>query len=155
MIALTKEKREELIACANEIKKMATGTHGYKMGNDAFGSNALMLMDVALASITAQPFGYIEEDAVKDRERLFSAQVFADEEDLPSYEFSELSYPLYLAPPVPEVKFPEKLNAGEIHYELTEKYGLDVSIDQLERGLAGEVYSIAVNTFERLNGFGE
>jgi len=139
MIALTQEKREELIACADEIKKMATGTHGYKVGNDAFGSNALMLMDVAIASITAQPFGYIEEDAVKDRERLFSAQVFADEEDLPSYEFSELSYPLYLAPPVPEIKFPDLLDIPD---------GLDLSS-------AMAALHWYEHEIKRLNGLGE
>ncbi|WP_241609252.1 hypothetical protein [Rosenbergiella australiborealis] len=134
MIALTQEKREELIACANEIKKMATSTHGYKVGNDAFGRNALMLMEVALASITAQPFGYIEEDAVKDRERLFSAQVFADEEDLPSYEFSELSYPLYLAPPVPEIKLPDEHEGIEhTEYHSGKQAGWNECLSEIKR----------------------
>ncbi|PIJ42129.1 hypothetical protein [Tatumella sp. OPLPL6] len=144
MIALTEIRKLELI---EECKKV--------MDESSPDGDIHPIYQIALASLTSQPFGYVGEDAVKDRERLFSAQVFADEEDLPGYEFSELSCPLYLSPPVPEIKFPEKLNVGEIHYELTEKYGLDVSVDQLERGLAEEVYSVAVNNFKRLNGWGE
>jgi len=105
MIALTQEKREELKAflSASIEKRCTVYTLAKQRELEALRDQ------IALASITAQPFGYVEEDAVKDRERLFSAQVFADEEDLPGYEFSELSCPLYLYPPVPAVKFPEKL----------------------------------------------
>ncbi|WP_241624211.1 hypothetical protein [Rosenbergiella epipactidis] len=78
MIALTQKKREELIACANEIKKMATGTHGYKVGNDDFGRNALILMEVALASLKEKVFGYIGQDAVEAGEALFSTTLYAD-----------------------------------------------------------------------------
>lgn len=108
MIALTKEKREELIACANEIKKMPTSTHGYKVDNDAFGSNALMLMDVALASLTAE-----EVNQVIFNNHLDDGYVeWADcNKDYFNRNPSDYRRVLYTAPPVPEINPSSELTA--------------------------------------------
>jgi len=135
MIALTQEKREELIEKALLKREMLVHN----------GLNA-MLNEIALASLTAEPAYYVFKHP---NGKLFHSLV--DE----SCKGHNDVHPVFTAPPVPEIKLPEKLGVGEIHYGLTEKYGFDVSIAQLERGLADEVYSMAVNNFERLNGLGE
>lgn len=133
MIALTQEKREEFIRqLSDAIEDLLS------LKNDTDAQWAINIYKIALASLTAEPFGYVDEDAVKDRDRLFSAQVFADEEDLPSYEFSELSYPLYLAPPVPEIKLP--------------------SINRYEKylgTLAEDAWRDCIDEIKRLNGLGD
>ncbi|WP_241610249.1 hypothetical protein [Rosenbergiella epipactidis] len=147
MIALTQEKREELIERYSQ-QIITFKYHLSQIGQEHFDGKAyaeiLLKTEIALAALTAKSVLHAVNSDVEDK--IYTALCNENEDG---------AYPLFTAPPVPEIKLPEKLNAGEIHYELTEKYGLDVSIDQLERGLAEEVYSIAVNTFERLNGLGE
>ncbi|WP_241626821.1 hypothetical protein [Rosenbergiella epipactidis] len=130
MIALTQEKREELIACANEIKKMATSTHGYQVGNDAFGSNALMLMDVALASLTAVPFGWE-----------IAGNIFPNLEEALKPGYIGAPEPIYDEPPLPEVKLPEMKGYVESHTQYSEGV-----VDGYNRCLA---------EIKRLNGLGE
>jgi len=137
MIALTQEKREELVSRLKiYIRTTETAIKaGLDTEEDLFN---LEVRKIALAALTAEKRATVDVVGVIWNEWKPDVGAF-----------------LFTAPPVPEIKLPEKLNAGEIHYELTEKYGMDVSIDLLERGLAEEVYSIAVNTFERLNGLGD
>lgn len=128
MIALTQEKREELIVCANEIKKMAASTHGYKVGNDSFGSNALMLMDIALASLTAEPVLHAVDSDVEDK--LYT--VLCDEHE-------DGSYPLYAAPPVPEIKL-----------SLLQSRDLEALIRFNETCEDGEGYDLSNDKMDRL-----
>jgi len=147
MIALTQEKREELIAHNTEklkgLKQCVKQT-AFESLKEELGLE-IQSTEVTLASLTAEPSFTVLSDSSGEDQYTFGVNKCT----------KDGSYELYTAPPVPEIKLPEKLNAGEIHYELAEKYGLDVSIDQLERGLAEEVYSVAVNNFERLNGLGD
>lgn len=98
MIALTQEKREELIACANEIKNMATSTHGYKVGNDVFGKNAIALMDIVLGSLSPNPEYWMYKDFRGNWSGIGpSGMEFAVKEGL------EVR-PLFGQPPVPEIQ---------------------------------------------------
>ena len=98
MIALTQEKREELIEAA---KFIATG--GDK-------SITAQIARIALASLTAEPFGYVDEDAIEAGEALFSTTLYADTEDLFDYSGNKNPVPLYLSPPFQGINLPNKFN---------------------------------------------
>ena len=152
MFGLTQEKREEKIKRLNKIASWADsyGTYHNVM---IPALEAKEMAEAYIASLTAEPI-YQEKRFLDSRGEFI--EYWADvNKSTYGYTHESQRRALFTAPPVPEIKLPEKLDVGEIHYELTEKYGLDVSIDQLERGLADEVYSVAVNNFKLLNGLGE
>ncbi|WP_241597417.1 hypothetical protein [Rosenbergiella epipactidis] len=155
MIALTQEKREELIACANEIKKMATSTHGYKVGNDAFGSNALMLMEVALASLTAESIAHADSKAIlkmiKGHSRFFTS--FPERSETKRVG-------LFTAPPVPEIKLPHELM--DLVKSVEFYHSVKAENPDTETGMWRDAYDWikkaaveAAPVIKRLNGLGE
>lgn len=154
MIALTQGQREKLIAHNSEklkgLKDAVKQTAFESVREDL--EFEIQSTEIALASLAAQSVAWVFDDDLQDLKKGYIGNLAANNIEPP---IDIPIHRLYTAPPVPEIKFPEKLNVGEIYYELTEKYGIDVSLDQLERGLAEEVYSVAVNNFKRLNGLGE
>ncbi len=63
--------------------------------------------------------------------------------------------PLYTAPPVPVLQFPDEYDSVEINNLLNEKYGIDTPVDALGNGVADEVWSACISETKRLNGMVE
>ncbi|SER25940.1 hypothetical protein SAMN05216522_11739 [Rosenbergiella nectarea] len=89
MIALTKEKREELANYARARLASHVVHGGCSDEEDIF--------KIALVALTAEPVLYAVDSDVEDK--IYTALCNKHEVG---------AYPLYTAPPVPEIKFPEK-----------------------------------------------
>lgn len=145
MIALTQEKREELkMFLSASMEKRCTV---YTLSKQR--ELEVLRDQIALASLTAEPFGYIDEDAVEAGEALFSTTLYADTEDLLDYSGDKNPATLYLAPPVTEIKLPD-LPESELVYETaSDKFGeigcMMITDGQLKKFIAET---------KRLNGWG-
>lgn len=95
MIALTQEKREELIEYAKEVL----------VGHEQRGGDIdeKDIFKIALASLTACPVLYAVDSDVEDK--IYTALCNGNEDG---------AYPLFTAPTAPEIKLPEHLTVSEI-----------------------------------------
>ncbi|WP_241645655.1 hypothetical protein [Rosenbergiella metrosideri] len=134
MIALTQEKREELANYARARLASHVVYGGCSDEEDIF--------KIALASLTAETFLYAVDSDVEDK--IYT--VLCSEHEVGSY-------PLYTAPPVPEIKLPDD-NSCE---DGLKKHGLRTKsegISQLSDGFRCG-FSWYENEIKRLNGLGE
>jgi len=140
MIALTQEKREELANYARARLASHVVHGGCSDEEDIF--------KIALASLTAEPVLYAVDSDVEDK--IYTALCNENEGG---------AYPLFTAPPVPEIKFPDTDIFNALAGEMMEK-SLNTN------GKAAKAYSesahrIAMKAKEfrdeikRLNGLGE
>ena len=102
MIALTQEKREELIEdCEKEIlhteKLLATGS--LAIGWKKVHEKNLLRNQIALASLKAEPVAYTSELALVD--------VYIGDTAMMGKWNEVGDTPLFTAPPVPEIKLPD------------------------------------------------
>lgn len=103
MIALTQEKREELIEYAKEVL----------VGHEQRGGDIdeKDIFKIALASLTACPVLYAVDSDVEDK--IYTALCNGNEDG---------AYPLFTAPPVPEIKLPHELldliNAVDFYHKV-------------------------------------
>ena len=130
MIALTQEKREELIERYNQ-QILTFKYHLSKIGQEHFDGKAyaeiLLKTEIALAALTAESVLYAVDNDVEDK--IYTALCNENEDG---------AYPLFTAPPVPEINLPPEFN--ESHD----------SFNEFRRGWNG-----AISEFKRLNGLEE
>ncbi|WP_241622725.1 hypothetical protein [Rosenbergiella australiborealis] len=126
MIALTQEKREELISdCKILIREVEKAIA--KFPDDAQLKSILTRQELALASLTTAAVLHAVDSDVEDK--IYTA--LCNEHEVGAY-------PLYTAPPVPEIKLPPEFN--ESHD----------SFNEFRRGWNG-----AISEVKRTNGLGE
>jgi len=114
MIALTKEKREELVERYNQ-QILTFKYHLSKIGQEHFDGKAyaeiLLKTEIALAALTAEPVLYAVDSDVEDK--IYTALCNENEDG---------AYPLFTAPPVPEIKLPHELldliNAVDFYHKV-------------------------------------
>lgn len=140
MIALTQEKREELIKeCEFDIERLTTLTAEFPEEKSL--QSVLLRQKIALSSLTAEckyfQWGWARDEnsvwTTTPMEKLSDAvSAFGKDGENVIYRM------LFTAPPVPEIKFPEKLNQYE------------------SLPLAGEdAWNECIDEVKRLNGLGE
>ena len=101
MKPITEQRRQELISHGNELKERIEH-FGHKSD---FESKTLQLVEIALASLNSEPFAWIHPymldsmDGGRDWGRIWNSPVDEVSE--------EKRLPVYTAPPVPVIKFPE------------------------------------------------
>lgn len=144
MIALTQEKREELIKeCEFDIKCLKDRVHRKYAANNPLHKkhleNALMRQELALESLTSPVLGYIHKHIWSSYKQ---AVCSGDEFGLEAYAGAENHFAVYSAPPVPEIKLPGIS-------ELVEQQGCLPAV----RDVA--IWDFAISETKRLNGLGE
>lgn len=163
MITLTQEKREELIEqYSQQIETFKY--HLSQIGTDHFDGKAyseiLLKTEIALESLMPKPFGYVDRDAVEVGESLFSTTLYADTENLLDCTGDKNPVPLYLCPPLPEIKLPNELNDLVNAVEFYNK--VKAENPTIETGAWNDAYDWikkaaikAAPVIKRLNGLGE
>ena len=145
MIALTQEKREELIKYAKERLASHVIHGGCSDEEDIF--------KIALASLTAEPVAYADSKAIlkmiNGQTRFFTS-------------FPEISETktvgLFIDPPVPEVKLPTEqdledlfMTSGEHECQSREEWDLE----RERRLFSINACKLTIEEIKRLNGLGE
>lgn len=130
MIALTKEKREELKVTCEQIISGWIQVSGYGMNE-----RIIDIAEIALASLTSGPI-YQEKRFFESRGELIE---YWDDINKSTYIHESQRRALYTAPPVPEIKFPDLLDIPD---------GLDLT------SAMAAIYWYEMET-KRLNGLGE
>ncbi|MBT0729556.1 hypothetical protein [Rosenbergiella nectarea] len=154
MIALTQEKREELVSSLTiYIRTTETAIKaGLATEEDLFN---LEVRKIALASLIAEPV-MVNEDFHDAASGIIDGRFHrcgrsVTLEKVGIYE-QEKMHPVYLSPPVPEIKLPSAELIKEVFLAngFKEKVQIDGSND-----LNMYVYDAVLALFERLNGWGE
>ena len=155
MIALTQEKREELIAHNTEklrgLKQSVEQTAFESVKEEL--ELEIQSTEVTLASLTAENIGWGLRRT--DVDKVYGSWLTSSPRQQSYLDYQPHAYenvPLYAAPPVPEIKLPSAELIKEVF--LANGFKEKVQIDG-RSDLNTYVYDAALALIERLNGLGE
>lgn len=133
MIALTQEKREELIESAKNI--IAHDDWLWERFSDIHASSdTVYLIKIALASLTAKPVAYLSKNDVYSSENHILAR---------NSPIHACTLPVYDEPPVPEIKLPEEVEISSLVSPACDKWH------------QADGWNMCLAEIKRLNGLGE
>jgi len=133
MITLTKEKREELKRDA-QLRSVGLDYYVRKNPGDNAAELYWLLVNIALAALTTEPFAFVSGDALSsdyDSKAIVYPARVATSIMKTGFKF----IPLFIAPPVPEIKLPETIPSmgQDSEYGIGHNDGWNECLAEIER----------------------